>query len=60
VFADARVVASCALCEVEIRAPLEKAREAFEAHDCDQPKPTTTVRRRSGYLALAAAGASVD
>jgi hypothetical protein len=57
---EATVVERCEFCSFVATGPLEKAREAFEAHECDRPKPTTTVRRRSGYLALAAAGASAD
>jgi hypothetical protein len=32
----------------------------FEQHACDRPRPRTSARRRSGYLTLVAAGASVD
>jgi hypothetical protein len=57
---ETRVVERCAFCSFVATGPLEEAGRAFAEHECDRPKPTTTVLRRSGYLALVAADASVD
>jgi hypothetical protein len=57
---EAKVVERWAFCSFVATGPLEEARRAFAEHECDRPKPTTTVRRRSRYLALVAADASVD
>jgi hypothetical protein len=46
---DPRVVERCAFCSFEVRAPLEKARAAFEAHECDRPKTEPTRRLRSRF-----------
>jgi hypothetical protein len=43
------VVERCAYCNFAVSAPFEQARQAFEQHVCDRPKPTTTKRRRSGF-----------
>jgi hypothetical protein len=48
-FADMMVVARCAYCDFNTSAPVEEARTAFQTHECDRPKPGTTVRRRSGF-----------
>jgi hypothetical protein len=36
---DTRVVERCAYCGFTTNAPLEQAREAFQAHRCDRPQP---------------------
>ena len=46
---SAPVVERCAYCEFVASGPVEAARQAFERHECDLPKPTTTARRRSGF-----------
>ena len=49
---DTRVTTKCSHCSFEVSAPLEEAREAFEAHRCDRPKPKSTVRRRSSFSTI--------
>jgi hypothetical protein len=43
------VTERCAYCTFEIAASFEQAREAFAAHECDRPQPTSTKRRTSGF-----------
>jgi hypothetical protein len=54
------VHAACAFCDWRATGTVEETRQAFEQHACDHPKPEKSVRRRSGYVALVAASASVD
>ncbi len=46
---DAQVVERCAYCDFTVTASALEAREAFAKHECDRPKPTTSVRRRRGF-----------
>ena len=47
------VTCCCAFCSWETRGSLEETREAFAEHVCPRPKPTTTVRRKSGFSRVA-------
>jgi hypothetical protein len=43
------VIERCYYCSFGVSAPLEQAREAFEEHACDRPRPETSSRRRRGF-----------
>jgi hypothetical protein len=43
------IICRCAFCSLKVKAPLEETRQAFERHECNRPRPTSTVRRRSGF-----------
>ena len=43
------VVERCAYCDFVASGTVKQARQAFAEHVCDRPRPTTTVRRRSGF-----------
>jgi hypothetical protein len=43
---DARVVERCAYCGFTTNAPLEQARQAFKAHQCDRPGKVSDVEDR--------------
>ena len=46
---SAPVVQRCSYSEFVASGPVEAARQAFERHECDRPKPTTTASRGSGF-----------
>jgi hypothetical protein len=48
-FPEPPVTERCAYCSFTVSAPLEEAREAFQAHECGRPRPVTSKRRRSGF-----------
>jgi hypothetical protein len=54
-FPEAKIVERCVHCDFTVSAVLEEARQAFERHECDRPKPTTTLRRRRGFSSFARA-----
>jgi hypothetical protein len=60
-FVDMQAVERCAHCHFTVSAALEEARQAFQAHQCNRPKPETTVRpaERLGDAADATAGHSL-
>jgi hypothetical protein len=43
------VTERCAFCSFSVSATLEKARQAFEEHECARPSAKATVRRRCGF-----------
>ena len=46
----AEVVIRCAHCSfVVVVESLQEAHAAFQAHACDRPKPTSTLKRSGGY-----------
>jgi hypothetical protein len=46
------VVERCCYCDFTVSAPLEEARQAFQAHVCARPRPTSTKRRRSSFSTI--------
>jgi hypothetical protein len=44
----APVRTTCAYCGFTVTAALEQARDAFEQHRCDRPRPVASSRRRRG------------